>query len=279
MRLQAIITCLLLVGTLSAHSGAQTVDFENLTNGSLNGQDGWVSNTNDLTVSATTILGTPTKLISSPGAGGWAQRSRGITPTVQNAEVMQFDVTLNGHTNSAGLYGLATSGFSTPVMFGLHADSSYAFYVYLQSSLYAPEGHELKSFLGGYAAFDWFRLKFVTDYSANGGNGSGSLYEMDLTNHDAVFTPVAGLQNLNLGLLEPALASEQPSDLTGQQIYVVGGDSVDNLTTSLDLASTPEPGVVAIGASALFAVVALRRRRKASYASVSSASDCPIPGI
>lgn len=48
---------------------------------------------------------------------------------------------------------------------------------------------------------DWYRMRLEIDLAANGGDGSGSLSYRNLTDGDPDFVPLAGLQNLELGLL------------------------------------------------------------------------------
>jgi len=50
-------------------------------------------------------------------------------------------------------------------------------------------------------ATDWYRLRLRIDFAANSGDGSASLSYMNLSNGEASFTDVPGLQDLNLKLL------------------------------------------------------------------------------
>ena len=48
------------------------------------------------------------------------------------------------------------------------------------------------------ASTDWLRLRLVIDFTANTGQGSASLFYRNLTDGETAFTPVAGIQNINL---------------------------------------------------------------------------------
>lgn len=91
-------------------------------------------------------------------------------------------------------------------------------------------------FGGGDAASDWFRLKLEVDFNANGGNGAGTLFYMNLSDGDTGFTAVPGLSDVNLGLtaMHPeALADEW--NRMWLHLLTGGGNSpsVDNLLPNM----------------------------------------------
>lgn len=53
----------------------------------------------------------------------------------------------------------------------------------------------------GNSGNDWYRIQFRMDFTAAGGDGTGSLYFKNLTDHDATFHTVSGMLNRPLGLL------------------------------------------------------------------------------
>jgi len=57
-------------------------------------------------------------------------------------------------------------------------------------------------FGSGNSKDDWYRIRLRIDFSANDGDGSGTLFYMNLTDGDDEFVPVAGLEDINLDLSE-----------------------------------------------------------------------------
>ena len=112
---------------------------------------------------------------------------------------------------------------------------------------------------------DWYRLLVNIDYLANGGDGSASLYFKDLTLGQTNFTPVAGMQNLNLGLTASNLANNQVTDWTQYQIRVDSTGMLDNISAGQAInfdAATPEPGSLLLFAASLVSCTACLARRR-----------------
>jgi hypothetical protein len=92
------------------------------------------------------------------------------------------------------------------------------------------------AFGSGNSGNDWYRLQLRLDFTADGGEGTGSLYYMNLTDGDTVFQAVAGLTDLPLGLggLHP---DARPARWSAMWLHLLSkGDSVpcvDNLVPNL----------------------------------------------
>lgn len=123
---------------------------------------------------------------------------------------------------------------------------------------------------------DWYRLRLTMDFTANGGDGSMSMFEQNLTLGEVSFTPITEMQNLSMGILAGGSAL-QPVNWTHDWIRVDSSGSLDNLSfNSTPLAETPEPGICAlILAGSLSGTMLLRlrsSRRKLSARNIAARS-------
>lgn len=89
----------------------------------------------------------------------------------------------------------------------------------------------------GNSGNDWYRMQLRLDFTANDGEGSGSLYFMNLTDHDSSFHTVSGMRDrpLGLGSLHPDARPEHWSAMWLQLLS--NGKSVpcaDNLIPNLN---------------------------------------------
>ena len=117
----------------------------------------------------------------------------------------------------------------------------------------------------GNGTSDWYRLLVNVDYLANGGDGSASMFVKDLTLGQTNFTPVAGMQGLNLGLTASNLANIQVSDWTQFEIRVDNTGMLDNISAGQTVninASTPEPGSLLLFSAFLTTCTACLARRR-----------------
>jgi hypothetical protein len=89
----------------------------------------------------------------------------------------------------------------------------------------------------GNSGNDWYRLQLRLDFTAANGDGTGSLYFMNLTDGDTAFHTVSGLRNQPLGLsrLHP---DARPAKWNAMWLYLLSnGNSVpnaDNLVPNLN---------------------------------------------
>lgn len=239
---------------------ADTFTFDNLTNGGINGQDGWISIAGNPSVMDGFGVDT-TKIV---GGNEVAQHARSGVPTAANSSVLTFDANLQSSGQASSLFGLADPSGSNGIAFGLNVPGNgpnagiFSFELFDRSTLFNTD-HAIYVTMPGGTTADWYRLRLIIDYTANGGDGSGSLYAQDLTLGDTGFTPITGMQNINLGMTAANMVSYQPANETNLTIYVTGGGVADNLST--DAAATPEPNVCALLASGgLSGNLFLRRR-------------------
>lgn len=89
----------------------------------------------------------------------------------------------------------------------------------------------------GNSGNDWYRLQLRLDFTADGGEGLGSLYFMNLTDHDTSFHIVSGMRDrpLGLGSLHPDARPEHWNAMWLQLLS--NGNSVpsaDNLVPNLN---------------------------------------------
>ncbi len=256
----------LLCFTIGSARADTPIDFNNLSNGNLVGQDGWLFDHNNPQVGDGTGVDT-SKIVFSTGGADLAVHSRGVIPTAQNSSLQQFDANLNNSAFGNALFGLGDAAGNNSIAFGLNVpgngpqQGASSFYLFDRSSQFSSN-HYIASTIPAGTASHWYRLQFMMDFAANSGDGAGSLSYEDLTLGDTAFTPVSGIQNINLGLTAGNAATLDPTTWTHDVIYVADGGSLDNLVVGSTAAATPEPGACAlILASGLSGGCLLHRRK------------------
>ena len=225
---------------------AQSYDFENLALGTMDGQDGWVdfASTPSPTILHGGGVNTTQVAAATGGSSPYARsRARGIASTVQTDSRMEMDAMLGSAGGSLVVFGVAPASNEDPFAFGLETTAQPGFFFFRRSSMFAGNNN---LYIPGASSSDWYRLRVEVDYAANGGNGSANVFEKDLTLGDTVFTPIIGMQNLNLGLTASNLANNQIADWTQFEIRVDGSGQIDNLLSSALVTPVPEPGAVAM---------------------------------
>ena len=89
---------------------------------------------------------------------------------------------------------------------------------------------------------DWVRLRLVMDFTANGGQGSGSVYYQNLAAGDTAFQPLAGLQNVNLGLDPHANNARNPAHWNAMWLHMEGAtNQLDNIVIGVSTDVTIKP--------------------------------------
>jgi len=190
-------------------------DFEHLTvNQSLVGQDGWVLRPGFADIEVRTGIGFDTSKVA---AGNNPARNLSSIlarpndaafsfPQFQGNEtdaLVQADVRFENSGIATVLFGPSNDGpdggdFPGDVVgeFGPRIRMSRSSFSMRHVDMFEP------SVLVGSAGSsgDWFRLQLRMDFTALGGEGSGSVFYRNLTRSEVGFTPVPGLQDLNLGL-------------------------------------------------------------------------------
>jgi hypothetical protein len=262
-----------LVGMNSVHAAA-TYTFESLTPGTLAGQDNWQ-------------LAIPEALWPDVGGGSGTNSSKIIYRTTngkgsivtrtndanfsfphfsgnETNAVIKFDAFLGsvnpGIPNMEAAFGLGHGSNFGPV-FGENAGSGPGgnFFTILQPT---AGGFEYDAPIpASVSAGDWVQFAMTMDFTANSGDGAGSLSYQDLTTRGPL-TAVAALQNVNLKLSSlpagagPATWDEMYLRLDNGTAGTIEG--ADNLVPN---ANAPEPASTAV--LALATIGLLGRRRKA----------------
>lgn len=97
---------------------------------------------------------------------------------------------------------------------------------------------------------DWHRFKVVMDLTANSGQGSASVYALNLTAGETSFTAVSGLQNLNMGLVPAATDARNPQYWNALYMNIESGDAdFDNLYvfTGINIPTMTEWAAIILG--------------------------------
>jgi uncharacterized membrane protein len=237
--------------TLSASAQLATYTFESLTNGALAGQDGWIGYA-DVTVRPGNGVNT-TKVMG--GSAASRERNPAFNAPSFNATetdaVRGFDFrVVNTNLASGGGVSLSTvdhlwAAGEGPV--GLHYSSTF-------NHLLVTLGNGA-SYAGGANNFPhipghWYRFEMRLNFTAYTGNGSASVFYMDLTAGDTNWHAVAMLQNLGLGLANQGVTVDawDRLDLRAANVELdnivlgtTGGATSPSLTTN---ASFEAPNIV-----------------------------------
>ena len=87
---------------------------------------------------------------------------------------------------------------------------------------------------GGSGGGDWLRLRLVMDLTANAGSGSGSVDYMNLTNGETSWTPIAGLQGVDVELSPGSGDAADPVNWNGVWLHFEGAtNQLDNIEVGL----------------------------------------------
>jgi PEP-CTERM motif-containing protein len=109
---------------------------------------------------------------------------------------------------------------------------------------------------------DWIRLRMELDLTGQSGNGSAGIFYKDLTLGQTSFTPIAGMQGMNAGILANSAANKYLWDSLFLRASITDGtNSIDNLEVGIISAGVPEPASIGLLMMALVGVGAQRRRK------------------
>jgi hypothetical protein len=271
---------LVLVAAASQSPAATIYDFEGLNSGQdLIGQDGWVikstSWTGDIDVASGSGVNTSQVARGSGTVSGGALRVNDASysfPSFQGNETnvfMQADVRLGTSSIRTAMFGLGHDvngddyiGTGPPELgprFGVGYQDYGTDSFVVRAADNTITTRSIATANGGASAgssTDWFQVRLLMDFTADAGDGSGSLFYRNLTAGDTSFSPVTGLQNVDLNL-----ASTETDPTTWDTLYIRlhDGSQIDNL----DPTSVPEPSsmlLVASGAAAFLLSRVLRRK-------------------
>ena len=237
MKKLIIISCVLLS---AAWAGAALYDFEGLSD-PLGTQDNWEAiygSMNVLTDNGSIAGGTSgTALYKTVDARVWRENDGNWSYSIA---ATNNQVTLTSHvristTTPYSWWGLGYDDGSTieiGAFYGVHANGVWLIRgADLGTLTTVARGSEV-------AAGDNVKVRMVMDLNANNGNGSGSLYYMNITDGDEEFTAIAGMQNINLELLNmDGTGASNAENWNGLYARCGGGGMLDNLEVTSSLVS------------------------------------------
>lgn len=246
---------------------AITYTFEGLTNGSLAGQDNWTSFGGSSLVATGSGFDT-TKVLQNPGTSGAHFNVRqnnvgfnfGSFTGTETSAILQFDVRVNSTPSvneNIGFYLADVNGavsLSPQIQYGNTSTGVNPIFAVVKAN---GAGSFSASLPGTVNFGDWVRVRLTMDFTANGGDGFGSVSMSDLTQGTG-FAAVTGLQNLALGMSNVAVI-ESSWDSLWTRTDLASGLTADNLTVAQS--SVPETGSLwpCLFATGVFGL--LRRRR------------------
>ena len=233
-------------------SVAVTYTFENLTVGNLVGQDNWALVGSGSSFQITGGVGTDSTLVfQNPGvsAANFDIRqnngmfSFGSFTGSETSAVLQFDVRVNstpGENQNFAYYVGDVNGAvssSPQIQYGNTSSGTNPVFVIVG----ANSGTATTVSVPGTVNFgDWVSVRLTMDFTANGGDGLGSLSFADLTQATG-FTPVSGLQNVALGMQNPPVGHGTVTPSAWDTLWLrsdtASSATGDNLTVIV-----PEPG-------------------------------------
>ena len=114
------------------------------------------------------------------------------------------------------------------LLVGSHADRQIKVISADGSTMTAP-----LSSANGAGSGDWLRLRLVMNFTANDGQGSGSVYYQNLNKADTNLRPLAGLQDINLKLDLQAADGSNPALWNAMWVHMEGAtNQLDNIVVS-----------------------------------------------
>ncbi len=249
--------------------------FENLDDGQLVGQDGWLQySTYGTGWTVQTGTGTDSTKVAWPATGTQvASRTNDTNFSFvahndsDQAAVMQFDLQYVDYGGNYSYYfGLGADSINdTDTVISSINERSPAFGIFqnqfaildLASTVTYP--FELAITSAHATNGDWIRLRHVIDFTANSGDGGGRLFYQNLTRGDTTFTELT-TSAVNLRIKDMLDDVEAPSTWDSMVIVKGGevGGQIDNLMPN---SAVPEPSSLALLLMGL-ALPLLRWRRR-----------------
>lgn len=180
-------------------------------------ESAYLSRENDLSYSFPALSSSQTTLLMQFDLTGDYLAQFGLGHDINSNDVLESDPMGDG------------SGSELGPVFGIDDHRFVIQQAGLGTKTYADFG-------SGNAGADWYRLKLQVDLAANGGDGAGTLYYMNLSQGDTGFKAVSGLANVNLGLtaMHP---DALPDEWNRMWLHLLTGGgnspSVDNLMPNM----------------------------------------------
>jgi hypothetical protein len=253
---------LILAAALTENADAQSCgnayDFNNLAGDDahpytpLDGQDGWTAESFNTSVpcGVTATLGydgTPSLRFQQVGAGVGCDASRlndtsYAIPTFLGTEVSAFcqadfgvgywgnEFALAYDVDGNGQVRRSETGERGPrIKVGSHANVGITVVSAAGNSTMVP-----LSTAGGTGGGDWLRLRLVMNLTANGGSGSGSVDYINLTNGETDWTPLQGMQGIDLELSPGSGDASDPANWSAVWLHFEGAtNELDNIDVGL----------------------------------------------
>jgi hypothetical protein len=244
-RILATVCALTASGTFCL-AGAVTYNFNDLTDGPLAGQGGWVRDSgavNDIAVTDGTGINI-TKVATGQGVISMAHRVNDAafgSPSLTGYEriaIFQVDVQPSDSRPVCGAYftpGLSPDPASPTIlgpMFGCEENNSYGHKgFYLCEAGYTGLGSTTQYASGPEQVIygHWYRVQLRVDFTAYDGEGSGSIYVMDLDLGQTNYTAITNLQKINLKIRSNLGTAAPPSSWNALFIRSDSGVPLDNL--------------------------------------------------
>jgi len=261
---------------LGGVAGPIAYTFEGLSLGALGGQDGWSGTATGSQVALGSVAPNLTRVVTSTVDSSRYRSSGGafIWPTYSSSDTAaEFLVEFRpGNETNAGVllsFGTSVSNGFAFGMWGSKFSLGTAGQGY--GSVFAESAFGLNPWNIG-PNTDWYRVRLLVDFTANGGGAAAWMSYMNLTAGDTSFSTVGmnNLQNVNLNLLGLAdVPSRNPANWSRMTLRLEVNTGagivpeVDNLTPYVAAdppAIVPEPSALLL----LCLAVALRgvqRRR------------------
>lgn len=147
----------------------------------------------------------------------------------------------NNNNNLGPVFGMGGGGF------------------FIRQAVYGSVGSQALSGSDGFG--DWYRLKLTIDFTANGGDGAGNMYVMNLTDGETDYrvSPVFG--NFNLGITSMTALAQDPATWNSLYVRLGANNEADNLNPNFVLVLPPPPAPEpSTGVLLLVGLLAFRRR-------------------
>ncbi len=241
----------LLAGGAATLSAAVTYTFESLASGSLVGQDNWSMPVGNTSPQVGNGAGADqTKVAMYGGAGvlpAWRPNdgafSFGVFSNTATTAYLEFDareadLVANSTERFYVFYQNSNGVYSTSPWIGLNGGSFEVRGANGGSVTTVPVA-------AGIDVGDWVRLRLVMDFTDTSGGRSGSMdaYYVNLTDNQSSYTPISGLQDINMQLnRNQSLPSTWNALAIRFDVSSGSGRQVDNLTVNV-----PEPEVPLLG--------------------------------
>lgn len=221
----------LLLPLFSSVGALQVYNFEGLSDGWLTGQDGWAGSgrySNDLTVRSGTGANASKGVMGSGTRACAAYRKNDsqfcfLTPTgTETNYILQFDLRAVGE---GAFFTLGKRMAGPDPLIGPRFGYGFKGKFSVREAYDGPASTSAHMVIPG----NWYRLRLRIDFTANGGEGAGSVDVLNLTSGEIEFTPEPNLQNVNLKISSRLGKEGAPAKWDDMFIRADRDTPIDNL--------------------------------------------------